>query len=73
MASNLLKKHWFSLFNELKERWPDLTQSDLEYITGDRNKLIEVVQKRRHISREEASDDVTEFLGTLNVHQRFIA
>jgi hypothetical protein len=73
MASNLLKKHWFSLFNELKERWPDLTQSDLQYITGDKNKLIEVVQKRRHISREEASADVTEFLGTLNVHQRFIA
>ncbi len=70
MESNLLKKHWFSLFNELKERWPDLTQSDLEYITGDKDRLIEVVQKRRHIFREEALADVTEFLGRLDVHQR---
>jgi len=73
MESNLLKKHWFSLFNELKERWRDLTQSDMKYITGDKGKLIEVVQKRRHISREEAVTDVTEFLDRLHVHQRFIA
>jgi len=73
MESNLLKKHWFSLFNELKERWPDLTQSDLEYITGDKDRLIEVVHKRRHISKEEAVADVIEFLDTLDVHQRFIA
>jgi hypothetical protein len=73
MERNLLKKHWYILFNELKERWPDLTQSDLEFITGDKDKLIEVVQKRRHISRKEALTDVTEFLDTLNVHQRFIA
>jgi len=73
MERNLLKKHWFSLFNELKERWPDLTQSDLGYIAGDKDRLIEVVQKRRHISREKAVADVTEFLNKLNVHQRFIA
>ncbi len=70
MERNLLKKHWYSLFNELKERWPDLTQSDLEYITGDKDKLVEVVQKRRHISREGASADVAEFLDKLDVHQR---
>ncbi len=70
MESNLLNKHWYSLFNELKERWPDLTQSDLEYITGDKNKLVEVVQKRRHISREEALADVAEFLDKLDVHRR---
>jgi len=70
MERNLLKKHWFSLFNELKERWPDLTQSDLGYITGDKDRLIEVVQKRRHISREEALADVAEFLDKLDVHRR---
>jgi hypothetical protein len=70
MERNLLKKHWYALFNELKERWPDLTQSDVDYIDGCDDKLIQVVQTRRHISNQEARRDVEEFLRTLNVHQR---
>ena len=70
---NLLKKHWYGFFNELKERWPDLTQRDMEYIFGEKKKLLEVVQKRRHISAEEASRDVEEFLRTLDVHQQITA
>ena len=70
MERNLLKKHWYALFNELKERWSDLTQSDVDYIDGSEDKLVEVVQIRRHISAEGARRDVDEFLRTLNVHQR---
>jgi len=70
MEPNLLKKHWNSIFNELKERWPDLTQSDIDYIQGDKKKLLEVVQNRRHISHAEAQADVDEFLKHLNIHQR---
>jgi len=70
METNLLKKHWYSLFNELKERWPDLTQSDLDYIDGSEDKLVEVVHTRRHISAGEARQDVDEFLRTSDVHQR---
>ena len=70
MEHNLLKKHWYAIFNELKERWPDLTQSDLDYIRGDQAKLSADVQKRRHISIEEARQDVDEFLNTLDIHQR---
>ena len=70
MESNLLKKHWFAIFNELKERWPDLTQTDLDYIFGDKEKLVAVVEKRRHIPAAEASRDVEEFLNTLEIHQR---
>jgi uncharacterized protein YjbJ (UPF0337 family) len=70
MEHNLLKKHWYGIFNELKERWPDLTQSDLDYIRGDREKLTADVQRRRHISIEDARRDVDEFVNTLDVHQR---
>jgi antitoxin component HigA of HigAB toxin-antitoxin module len=70
---NLLKKHWYSIFNELKERWPDLTQSDLEYIYGDRTRLTAVLKKRRHISTEEVLRDIDEFVQTLNIHQRITA
>jgi hypothetical protein len=70
MERNILKKHWFAIFNDLKERWPDLNQSDFDYIGGDVGKLVEVVQKRRHISAESACVDVEEFLSKLNVRQR---
>jgi len=70
MERNILKRKWHVLFNELKERWPDLTQSDIDYIKGDKNKLIERVQMRRHLSAAEAARDVEAFLGTLNVRQR---
>jgi hypothetical protein len=73
MESNLLKKHWYGIFNELKERWPDLTQSDVDYIFGDKKRLIEVVQKRRHISAAEAQRDVDEFVKTLEIHQRIVS
>jgi len=70
---NLLKKHWYAIFNELKERWPDLTQSDLEYIRGEKKKLVEVVEKRRHIQAREALRDIDEFIETLDIHQRITA
>ena len=70
---NLLKKHWYVIFNELKERWPDLTQSDLDYICGEKKKLLEVVQKRRHISTGEALRDIDDFVETLDIHQRITA
>jgi hypothetical protein len=67
------KKHWYAIFNELKERWPALTQSDLDYICGERKRLTAVVKKRRHIAAEEASRDVDEFVETLDIHQRLTA
>jgi hypothetical protein len=69
MERNVLKKKWHVLFNELKERWPDVTQSDVEYINGDKTKLLKIVQTRRHISAGEAQRDVDEFLNTLELRQ----
>ena len=65
-----LKKYWNQMTNELKARWPDLTAADLTYIAGDEGRLIEMVQKRRHISPEEARLDVNDFLDHLNLRQR---
>jgi hypothetical protein len=70
MERNVLKRKWYVLFNELKERWPDFTQSDIEYITGDKKRLIEIVRRRRHLSDAEAALDVEEFLNTLDIRQR---
>jgi hypothetical protein len=65
-----LKKYWNQIFDELKSRWPDLTAADLTYIGGDERRLVELVEKRRHISSEEAQRDVQDFLDHLNVRRR---
>jgi hypothetical protein len=70
MERNVLKRKWYVLFNELKERWPDLTQSDIDYINADKKKLIEIVRRRRHLSETEAARDVEDFLNTLDARQR---
>jgi hypothetical protein len=70
MERNVLKRKWYVLFNELKERWPDLTQSDIDYITADKKRLIEIVRRRRHLSETEAARDVEDFLNTLDARQR---
>ena len=70
MERNVLKRKWYVLFNELKQRWPDLTQSDIDYITADKKRLIEIVRRRRHFSEAEAVRDVEEFLNTLDARQR---
>ena len=70
MERNVLKKKWHVLFNDLKERWPDLTQSDIDYIAGNKQRLIEIVELRRHVSEDEASRDVDEFVATVNTRKR---
>jgi len=70
MERNVLKRKWYVLFNELKERWPDFTQSDIDYINADKKRLIESVRRRRHLSETEAARDVEDFLNTLDVRQR---
>jgi hypothetical protein len=70
MERNVLKRKWYVLFNELKERWPDLTQSDIDYITADKKRLIEIVRRRRHLLETEAARDVEDFLNTLDARQR---
>ena len=70
MDRNVLKRNWLELSTELKERWPDLTQADIDYIAADEQKLIEIVQKRRHLTREEAERDVRFFINTLPPQQK---
>ena len=62
MDTSSLKKLWNSIHRELQERWPGLTHGDLEYINGDRDKLIETIQKREHLSAEDAAKEVQDFL-----------
>jgi hypothetical protein len=69
MFPNIFKHSWHLIAGELKERWPEFTQGDLDYIAGSEDRLVEVVARRRHISNEEARKDVDDFLRHLNMRE----
>ena len=64
---SVLKHNWNNIFRELKERWPSLSQADIEFIGGDMDKLIKTVQRRTHVTADVAALDVHQFLEHLNV------
>lgn len=69
LDTSILKRNWRVIFREVKERWPGLTQADFEFVDGDMDKLVKVVQKRLHVSDEEARRDVDDFLHHLDINR----
>ncbi len=67
MNRSILKHSWYVMENELNERWPALTWSDVEYIFADYDRFAAVVQRRRHVSEIVARADVDDFLEHLNL------
>ena len=67
MDTSFLKKLWNSIHRELQETWPGLTQADIDYIYGDKERLIEVIQKRERLSPHDAAQEVQDFLEHLSM------
>lgn len=52
---------WIEIKGNVRERWAELTDDQLEMIKGKREQLIGVVQQKYAIAREEAEKQVDEF------------
>ena len=62
---------WKQLKRQLKQRWGNLTDDDLDTIGGKRERLVGKIQERYGISREEAEEEAEAFdavLQGLNPH-----
>jgi uncharacterized protein YjbJ (UPF0337 family) len=62
MNEDILRGKWHQLKGEVKSRWGKLTDDDLDRAEGDAEKLIGRVQERYGYQREEAKDEVDEFI-----------
>lgn len=58
MDREKFKNQWHHLRDEVKEKWTELTDEDLLYISGEKNKLIEKLQERYSLSRESAEREI---------------
>jgi uncharacterized protein YjbJ (UPF0337 family) len=55
---------WRQVKGSMKQQWGKLTDDDLDYIAGSRDKFIGRLQERYGINREEAQKQADQWLRT---------
>jgi hypothetical protein len=60
----LVRENWLELKDMLKKHWSKLNDSDIEQIKGDRNRLIDILQARYGCNKQDAENQVNEFLNS---------
>lgn len=62
MNTDTLEGKWKQLKGEIKRRWGKLTDDDLTQAEGSTEKLIGRLQERYGYSKEQAQQEVQEFI-----------
>ncbi|HYG77864.1 MAG TPA: CsbD family protein [Planctomycetota bacterium] len=62
MNIDILKGQWKQLKGDVKQWWGKLTDDDLEYIDGSKDKLIGKLQERYGYTREKAEEEADKHL-----------
>jgi len=70
MNSDTLKGQWKQLKGEIKMRWGKLTDDDVMRINGSYEKLAGLLQERYGYAKEEARQDVDDWLDSLEYDDR---
>ncbi|MFZ0559810.1 MAG: CsbD family protein [Methylovirgula sp.] len=61
-----IEGNWKQFKGKIREKWGDLSDSDLEKINGRRDQFEGVLQERYGIGRDVAQKNVDEWLKTLH-------
>ena len=62
MNEDILEGKWKQLRGQVKETWGELTDDEIDEINGRRDKLVGKLQEKYGYAREEAEDEVDDFL-----------
>jgi len=62
MNTDQLQGQWNQIKGEAKRQWADLTDDDLLHIEGDRDKFLGVLQEKYGQTREDAEEELDDFL-----------
>ena len=62
MNADVLKGKWHQIKGEVKSKWGQLTDDDLDRVAGDAEKLVGKVQERYGYARDRAKREVDEFM-----------
>jgi uncharacterized protein YjbJ (UPF0337 family) len=61
---------WKQYRGQVKENWGKLTDDDLDIIDGQRQQLVGRIQERYGIAKEEAEEEVDEFLKGMKTDEK---
>ncbi len=63
---NVLEGKWNQIKGQIKQQWGELTDDDIDRIRGNREEMIGVLQEKYGKSREEAEEELDEFLSAFS-------
>jgi len=67
MVADVLEGQWKQIRGQVKEKWGELTDDEIDQIEGRRDRLIGKLQERYGYSKQEAEEHVNEFLRGLRM------
>lgn len=62
MNKDILKGKWMQMKGEVRKQWGKLTDSDIDQIQGDAEKLIGKLQERYGYGREQAEKELNDYM-----------
>ena len=70
MNKDILEGKWKQIRGEIRETWGELTDDELDQISGKRDKLAGTLQEKYGWSRDEAERQIDDFLTKYDVPDR---
>mgnify|MGYP002713185618 CR=1 FL=1 len=65
MNKNIMEGKWKQVKGEVRKRWGELTEDDVNRVQGSSQKLIGLLQERLGQSQDQATNEVAEFMESL--------
>jgi uncharacterized protein YjbJ (UPF0337 family) len=62
MNEDILKGKWSEMKGEVKKKWGKLTDDDLMVISGEKEKLVGVLQTKYGYAKDNAEKEYKEFI-----------
>ena len=62
MDANILKGKWLQLKGNVREKWGQLTDDDVDRVSGSAERLVGLIQERYGYAKQQAEDEVDAFL-----------
>jgi uncharacterized protein YjbJ (UPF0337 family) len=62
MDANILKGKWLQLKGSVREKWGQLTDDDVDQVSGSAERLVGMIQERYGYAKQRAEDEVDAWL-----------
>lgn len=62
MNEDILKGKWHMIQGDVKKKWGQLTNDDLTVISGEKEKLLGILQTKYGYAKDKAEKEYEEFL-----------